>query len=108
MTALILTGPRDGELIDCNRPFLEMEAPPTPEEAILAFAHLTACTEPLSRKKLTFRRVTFYDGHQYVLLYVPLEWPSFGMKLENKVLGHLLRGKFREGKADEDIGYEAL
>ena len=61
MTALILTGPRDGELIDCNRPFLEMEAPPTPEEAILAFAHLTACTEPLSRKKLTFSFVENVD-----------------------------------------------
>ena len=76
MKALILTGPRDGQLIDHHGQYLDL-------------VDECASLEYLIR---TYKRVVFYDGERYVDLFVPYKWPDEHMR--SKVLGHLLRSAF--------------
>jgi hypothetical protein len=82
MKALILTGPRDGELIDHNRPILEIIDP--------------ASADPVELKILRYKRAIFCDGEEYVPLFVPTEWPVLGV--QGMVLNHLIRRAFKDAK----------
>lgn len=95
MKALILTGPRDGELIEYRGPRLEI-ADVTPEE-IPNYAHEPVPAEPPEVKVLFYKAVIFYDGNgRLVDVYVPAEWPDYGRSVEEKVMGHLLRKAFKD------------
>ncbi len=92
MRALILDGPHDGELTDCDRPILEFIAP-TPAKEIPRYKGEPVLVEPVPLKILTYQRVTFYDGDNYVKLYVPREWAYKG--LQGRVLRYFLRKAFK-------------
>jgi hypothetical protein len=81
MKALILTGPRDGELIDHDRPILEIVDPIHEEEILGGF------------KILRYKRAIFCDGDDYVPVFVPAEWPTLGV--QGLVLNHLIRRAFK-------------
>lgn len=81
MKALILTGPRDGQLIDHSFQVLDLPAGP----------HALSEYVPILR----YKRVLFYDGEKYVPLFVPIEWPAPPV-MEGKVLGHLLQRAFKD------------
>ena len=80
MKVLILTGPRDGQLTDHDRPILELMAPPHPLDDYVTV--------------LRYKRATFCDGEKYVRLFVPTEWPDQAM--QGKVLNHLINRAFKD------------
>ena len=82
MKALILTGPRDGELTDWTHQQLDMVGPIDEVGEYIPILH--------------FKRVTFCDGEKYVSIFVPNEWPITGM--QGMVLNHLIRRAFKDAE----------
>ena len=77
MKALILTGPKDGQLIDYHGQRLDLLDDASPRAYLI----------------LRFKRVIFYDGERYIDFFVPYEWPD-GDAMRNKILTHLIRQAF--------------
>jgi hypothetical protein len=92
--ALIVTGPRDGELIVHDRPILEI--PELLPPADLTFLHHDPL-QPLPIETLTFKRITVAAlSFGYLDCYVPVEWTNNGRRFaERMVLSHLLLKAFK-------------
>ena len=95
--ALILTGPKDGELIDHWNDILEI--PVVPKIKPLAGRHRSILADLPSIKALTFVRHRFGVAQEFVRpieFFVPIEWPLF--ERNNKIIAWLIRRAFMQAR----------
>jgi len=91
--ARIVTGPRDGELIDHWSTILEI--PVWETMLVQRFGHPDVM-EPMKVEKLTFVRHRFGVAQEFarpVEFFVPIEWSLFDRN--NKIIAWLIRRAFK-------------
>ena len=94
--ALIIGGPRDGEVIDWPYQTLVMPVLQPRVEPTFLRPDILA---PLEIETLTYRRVKIGVGDYFprpVALFVPADWPNYD--LHNRVVVHLIRKAFTGAK----------